>query len=62
MSESSGEFHINTSSEQSGGDIGGDIVLFGFFSLSCLVCILSIIMICIINNGNHCKNRGGKKA
>jgi hypothetical protein len=52
---------LNMSSEQEGGNMMSELTMMGFSVCCCTVCVLSIIMIMIINGGNHCKNRGGKK-
>jgi hypothetical protein len=55
MSESS-EFSLSTSSEnQMGGNIMSDITMLGCSVFGCLFCVLSCIMICIINNKSYCK-------
>ena len=59
---SEGGSPLNISSEeQHGGNIMSDVFMLGCIVYCCLTMILSIIMILVINNGNHCKNRGGKK-
>jgi len=62
MDESDSTGYINTSSEQEGGNTMSDLTMMGFSICACTVCVLSILMIIIINGGNYCKNRGGKKA
>jgi hypothetical protein len=59
---SEGGSPLNISSEeQHGGGLMSDIFMYGCIVYCCLTMIMSIIMILIINGGNHCKNRGGKK-
>lgn len=46
---------------QDGGNTKSEAIMITACVCACTVCILSIIMIFIINEGRHCKNRGGKK-
>jgi hypothetical protein len=59
-SSSQFESELNLSSEQSGGGMFTNVLMLGFIVYCCLTMIMSIIMIFIINSGNHCKNRGKK--
>jgi hypothetical protein len=59
---SEGGSPLNLSSEeQHGGNMMSDIFCFGCIAYACVTMILSIIMILVIDKGNYCKNRGGKK-
>lgn len=59
---SEGGSPLNISSEeQLGGNVISDIFMLGCFVYCCTTMVMSIIMILVINYGNYCKNRGGKK-
>lgn len=59
---SEGGSTLNISSEeQHGGNMLTNVFMLGCMVYCCLTMVLSIIMILIIHNGNHCKNRGSKK-
>jgi len=61
MNDSS-EYLMNSSElGQEGGTMMSELTMLTAVVCGCTVCILSIIMIFVINSGNHCKNRGGKK-
>ena len=60
--DGSSEYKMNSSDfDQDGGNMMSEMTMISASVCGCTVCVLSIIMIFIINAGNHCKNRGGKK-
>lgn len=62
MQSSEGGSFLNLSSEeQVGGNIMSDMFMLGSFVFCCTTLVMSVIMIFVINAGNYCKNRGGKK-
>jgi len=53
---------FNTSSEEQLGGAGSfEFLITTAITLGCTICVLSIILILVISNGNYCRNRGGKK-
>lgn len=59
--DSSDTGYSSDMSDQGGGNATSEYAAMAFSVCSCTVCVLSIIMIFVINSGRHCKNRGGKK-
>jgi hypothetical protein len=57
-----GSLFNNTSSEDQLGGAGSfEFLITCTITLGCTICVLSVILILVIWNGNYCKNRGGLK-